>query len=83
MGLNGVLACPADLEVAAPAVPVEVEVALWDAEGELAKSWRGDITYQVQSVKKYDNIKISIRRMTTNPIKYMYNTIISTATLLI
>jgi hypothetical protein len=38
-----VLACPADLEVAAPAVPVEVEVALWDAEGEVAKSWRGDI----------------------------------------
>lgn len=83
MGLIGVLACPADLEVAAPAVPVEVEVVVWDAEGEMAKSWRGDITYQVQSVKEHYNIKISIRRMTTNLIKYMYNTIISTATPLI
>ena len=80
MGLNGVLARPADWEVAAPAVPVGVEVAVWVAEDEVAKSWRGDITYQVQSVKEYYDIKILIRRMTTNLIKYMYNTIISTAT---
>jgi len=71
--LSKVLIAAADLEVAAPTAPVDVDDALWDAVAEaeldVDELSNGDISYQAKSVQVLNGIqKYSSPRVKTHLI---------------